>query len=312
LFTWVLVVLLSGCRLLWQLGERKRPLVGVGWQHAAVYRQVVAPADNAAAAAADAAADAAAAPAAETAHFEQVQSLQQQTTTDKAPARLESLTLLVETRDGPQQLHLALPPVDVTIGRRKPLWYVTRYNKTWVEAAAALVLPDRQLNGGFSTPATATPGSSSRLAGTPGTGARNNSSTAAPYGVAGIDSSSSLRRNLFGAPVVAAAAAAAAAATASPTAGSRGQFAVLEHEEDDDQLQQQQHGEAYGSQFSSQGSNNALLLGSPYSSSRVGSQLSTPQQQQRIVVPKLYLTAVDGYSGRVEFLENVLDVYRLK
>jgi hypothetical protein len=115
---------------------------------------------------------------------------------------------------------------------------------------------------------------------------------------------------LFGVPVVA-----AAAATASPAAGSRGQLAVLERTDDDNQLQQQQQqqcGEAYGSQFSSQSSNNALLLGSPYSSSRVGSQLSTPQQQPRIVVPKLYLTAVDGYSGKVEFLENVLDVYRPK
>jgi hypothetical protein len=260
-----------------------------------VYRQVVTPADNAAAGAADAAAQGATDPAAEDAHFEQVQLLQQQITTNRTPARLESLTLLVETRDGQQQLHLALPPVDTTAGRRKPLWYVTRYNKTWVEAAAALVLPDRQLSGGFSTPATANPGSSSRLGGTPGTGAHNNSSAAAgTYGVAGIDNNSRLRRNLFGAPVV-------AAAAVSPAAGSRGQCAVLDREDDNDH--QQQHSQAYSSQFSSQGS--------PYSS-RVGSQLSTPQQRPRIVVPKLYLTAVDSYSGSVEFLENVLKVYKLK
>jgi hypothetical protein len=301
----------SGCRLLWQLGERKRPLVGVGWQHAAVYRQVTAANNQQAPAAAAAAAGggegrAEAGEAADAVHFEQIQLLQQQTTTERTPGRLESLTLMVETRDGPQQLHLALPPVDPNTGKRKPLWYVTRYNKTWVEAAAALVLPERQVGSGFSSPAAATP--SSRLAGTPGTGARNNSGAAAARAAAaagGNGSSGSLRRNLFGVPVVAAAAAAF---------GSRGRQAVLEQDEEEDkeEKQQQQQNVAYGSQLSSQGSNNALLNSPAFS--RVGSQLSTPQQQQqqRYQVPKLYLTATANYSGAVEFLENVLGVFKLK
>ncbi|WIA33571.1 hypothetical protein OEZ86_006695 [Tetradesmus obliquus] len=112
-------------KLLWQLGERKRPLVGVGWQHAAVYRQVKpdhAQQGTAAAAAAGQAEGAEGAEAgAEEAYFEQVQLLPQQTTTDHTPAQLESLSLRVDTKDGPKQLHLALPPVDPQTGKRKPL-----------------------------------------------------------------------------------------------------------------------------------------------------------------------------------------------
>lgn len=269
-------------------------MVGVGWKQAAVYRQVSSAA--AAASGAAAAAAAAVAGAADEVCFEQVQLLEQLSVTPKTPLQLDCIPLLFEARDGPKQLHLAQPPPDPATGKRPALWYIARYNKTWVEVAAALVMPEGALLGA-STPSGGTPGSQRvGLAGTPGSSTPAANRTGAAGSGFETGANSGLRRSLFGTPVVAAAAAAVDASPARAARNGSQQHHAYGSQLDDAFSPGSQYRSPGGSQFGSPGQ-----LGSPLgSSSSRGARL-----------PKLYLTATGSY-GKIDFLENVVAVYNLR